>query len=72
LLTAINPATAKVLARAGLSIDVIDAFEVNEAFASVVLCWLADTAADRIAQTRRRCCWRSSWNRSSIGTVEAS
>jgi hypothetical protein len=51
LLTAINPATAKVLARAGLSIDVIDAFEVNEAFASVVLCWLADTAADRIAQT---------------------
>ena len=26
-------------------------FEVNEAFASVVLCWRADTAADRIAQT---------------------
>ena len=51
LLTAIIPATAKLLARAGLSIDVIDAFEVNEAFASVVLCWRADTAADRIAQT---------------------
>ena len=49
LLTAIIPAT--VLARAGLSIDVIDAFEVDEAFASVVLCWFADTAADRIAQT---------------------
>jgi Thiolase, C-terminal domain len=51
LLTAIIPATATAAARAGLSIDVIDAFEVNEAFASEVPCWLADTAADRIAQT---------------------
>jgi acetyl-CoA acyltransferase len=41
------PATAKVLKNAGLSIADIDAFEVNEAFASVALAWLADTGADR-------------------------
>ncbi|QMW66354.1 thiolase family protein [Mumia sp. ZJ1417] len=46
MLTGIIPATAKVLARAGLSIGDIDAFEVNEAFASVVLAWLAETGAD--------------------------
>src|ERR1700712_2653097 len=46
MLTGIIPATAKVLARAGLSITDIDAFEVNEAFASVVLAWLAETGAD--------------------------
>lgn len=40
------PATEKVLARAGLSIGDIGAFEVNEAFASVPLAWLADTGAD--------------------------
>ncbi|NDK91212.1 acetyl-CoA C-acyltransferase [Gordonia desulfuricans] len=46
MLTGIIPATAKVLARAGLTIDDIDAFEVNEAFASVVLSWLRETGAD--------------------------
>jgi len=46
MLTAIIPATAKVLARAGLAISDIDAFEVNEAFSSVVLAWLAETGAD--------------------------
>ena len=46
MLTGIIPATAKVLARAGLAIGDIDAFEVNEAFASVVLAWLAETGAD--------------------------
>ena len=46
MLTGIIPATAKVLARAGLTIGDIDAFEVNEAFASVVLAWLAETGAD--------------------------
>jgi len=46
MLTAIIPATQRALARAGLSIDDIDAFEVNEAFASVVLAWLAETGAD--------------------------
>ncbi len=40
------PATAKALAKAGLSIDEIGAFEVNEAFAPVPLAWLAETGAD--------------------------
>ncbi|MCG8915351.1 thiolase family protein [Actinokineospora sp. PR83] len=46
MLTGIIPATAKVLAKAGLTIADIDAFEVNEAFSSVVLAWLAETGAD--------------------------
>lgn len=46
MLTGIMPATAKVLERAGLSHDDIDAYEVNEAFASVVLAWLDETGAD--------------------------
>ncbi len=37
MLTGPAPATRKVLARAGMSIDQIDLFEVNEAFASVVM-----------------------------------
>ncbi|HZM80320.1 MAG TPA: acetyl-CoA C-acyltransferase [Candidatus Limnocylindrales bacterium] len=40
------PATAKALARAGLSIDDIGVFEVNEAFAPVPLVWLKETGAD--------------------------
>ncbi|HEX5268014.1 MAG TPA: thiolase family protein [Acidimicrobiales bacterium] len=39
MLTGPIPATAKVLERAKMSIDDIDLFEVNEAFASVVLAW---------------------------------
>ena len=46
MLTGVIPATAKVLAKAGLTIDDIDAFEVNEAFAPVPLAWLAETGAD--------------------------
>jgi acetyl-CoA acyltransferase len=46
MLTGIIPATAKVLARAGLALADIDAFEVNEAFSAVVLAWLAETGAD--------------------------
>ncbi|WP_433442687.1 thiolase family protein [Nonomuraea sp. CA-141351] len=46
MLTAIVPATEKVLRRAGLSLADIDLFEVNEAFASVVLAWLQETGAD--------------------------
>ncbi|MFC4948342.1 thiolase family protein [Pseudonocardia sp. GCM10023141] len=46
MLTGVIPATAKVLARAGLTIADIDAFEVNEAFSSVVLSWIAETGAD--------------------------
>lgn len=46
VLTGPIPATRRVLERAGLSIDDIGAFEVNEAFACVPLAWLADTGAD--------------------------
>lgn len=46
MLTGVVPATAKVLERAGLTHDDIDAYEVNEAFASVPLAWLAETGAD--------------------------
>ncbi|MGW5148886.1 thiolase family protein [Rhodococcus koreensis] len=44
------PATARVLERAGLTLDDIGAFEVNEAFASVVGAWLRATGApeDRV------------------------
>ncbi|WP_028852380.1 thiolase family protein [Thermocrispum municipale] len=46
MLTGVIPATRKVLAKAGLSIDDIDLFEVNEAFSSVVLAWQRETGAD--------------------------
>src|SRR4051812_29857385 len=39
MLTGPIPATAKVLERAGLTMDDIDLVEINEAFASVVLAW---------------------------------
>ena len=39
-------ATDKALARAGMKIDDIDLYEVNEAFASVPLAWLKHTGAD--------------------------
>jgi acetyl-CoA C-acetyltransferase len=40
------PATEKLLKETGLSIDDIDVFEVNEAFASVVLAWAKTVGAD--------------------------
>jgi len=40
------PATKKILEKTGMSIDDIDLFEVNEAFASVVLAWAKETGAD--------------------------
>jgi acetyl-CoA acyltransferase len=46
MLTAVLPATAKALRRAGLRLADIDAYEVNEAFAPVPLAWLAETGAD--------------------------
>jgi acetyl-CoA acyltransferase len=52
MLTAIVPATRKLLRRAGLSLDRIDSFEVNEAFASVVLAWLKDTGVDPVRVNR--------------------
>ena len=46
MLTAPIPATEHALARAGMTIDQIDLVEINEAFASVVLAWLAESGAD--------------------------
>jgi acetyl-CoA C-acetyltransferase len=46
MLTAPIPATAHALARTGLTLDDIDLVEINEAFASVVLAWAAETGAD--------------------------
>ena len=46
MLTAPIPATTKVLARSGLSIDDLDAYEVNEAFAPVPLAWARELGAD--------------------------
>jgi acetyl-CoA acyltransferase len=46
MLTGVIPATKKVLARAGLTLADIDYFEVNEAFASVVLAWAKEVGAD--------------------------
>ncbi|HEX4252215.1 MAG TPA: acetyl-CoA C-acetyltransferase [Pseudonocardia sp.] len=46
MLTAPIPATKYALERAGLRIGDIDLFEINEAFASVALAWLAETGAD--------------------------
>ncbi|WP_026931489.1 thiolase family protein [Glycomyces tenuis] len=46
MLDAPIPATARILRRAGLDLDEIDVFEVNEAFASIPLAWLAETGAD--------------------------
>jgi len=46
MLTAPIPATRKALARSGLGVDEIGAFEVNEAFAPVPLAWLAELGAD--------------------------
>ena len=46
MLAAPIPATQHALKKAGLSIDDIDAVEINEAFAPVVLAWLADIGAD--------------------------
>jgi acetyl-CoA acyltransferase len=40
------PATARVLQKAGMKLEDIDLFEVNEAFATVVLAWLKETGAD--------------------------
>lgn len=46
MLTGPIPATEKVLSKSGLSLLDIGVFEVNEAFASVVLAWQKETGAD--------------------------
>jgi len=45
MLTGPIPATEQALAKAGLKVDDIDVFEVNEAFAPVLIAWSADTGA---------------------------
>ena len=40
------PATEKIIAKSGLTLEEIDLFEINEAFASVVLAWQKATGAD--------------------------
>jgi len=47
MLTGPIPATHKAIARSGLSMSDIGTFEINEAFASVVGAWYAETGADR-------------------------
>ena len=46
MLEAPLPATERALKKAGMKIDDIDLFEINEAFASVPLAWLKATGAD--------------------------
>src|SRR5207237_3791800 len=46
MLTGPIPATQKVLRKAGLQLKDVDLFEVNEAFAPVVLAWQHETGAD--------------------------
>jgi len=46
MLTGPMPATRKALAQAKMTVSDIDLFEVNEAFASVVLAWQKETGAD--------------------------
>ena len=46
MLTGPMDATRHLLARTGLSIDDLDVFEINEAFASVVLAWAKEVGAD--------------------------
>jgi acetyl-CoA C-acetyltransferase len=46
MLTGPMPATRALMERTGLSLDDIDVFEVNEAFASVVLAWQKELGPD--------------------------
>lgn len=46
MLTAPIPATRRALERSGMSLDQIDLFEINEAFASVVLAWQKELDVD--------------------------
>lgn len=54
MLTGVIPATEKALARSGLTLSDIDLFEVNEAFAPVVLSWAADVGGDGSAEVLSR------------------
>ena len=66
MLTGPIPATQKALEKAGLTIDDIDIFEVNEAFAPVPIAWLKETGADpQEAESKWRgdCLGSSSWRK---------
>jgi acetyl-CoA acyltransferase len=52
MLTAIIPAARRILERTGLSLDQIDAFEVNEAFASVVLAFIRELGVEEARVNR--------------------
>ncbi len=53
MLTGPIPATERILARSGMSIGDIDRFEINEAFASVVLAWASELGVDLDRVNRR-------------------
>lgn len=53
MLTGVIPATKQALEKAGLSIEQIDAFEINEAFASVVKAWQKELQPDMSKVNRR-------------------
>ena len=64
MLTGPIEATRKVLEKAGLSIEDMDTYEVNEAFAPVPLAWLKETGADPAeieSKRRRHRTWSSAW-----------
>src|SRR5699024_5508390 len=46
MLTGVIPATRKVLTKAGMTLDQMDAIEINEAFASVVRAWEKELEPD--------------------------
>jgi acetyl-CoA C-acetyltransferase len=48
MLSAPIPATRRLVERSGVAVEDIGLFEVNEAFASVVLAWLRDIGADPV------------------------
>ncbi|MDY7526575.1 MULTISPECIES: thiolase family protein [unclassified Cryobacterium] len=48
MLTGVIPATRRILARSGLDLDDLDAYEVNEAFACVPLVWAREFDADPV------------------------
>ena len=54
MLTGVIPATEKVLQRAGLTLADIDLFEVNEAFAPVVLAWAHDQSGADLCEDQRQ------------------
>ena len=54
MLTGPIPATRKLLERNGMTIDDIDLFEVNEAFAPVVLAWKRELRARHGPRQRQR------------------